>query len=208
MPERALIIFAKLPRAGEVKTRLGNAIGMRAAADVYKQFSAHAFALARELQSEGVEIFVFYGPGASESEVKKWVGHPFRYVCQRGVDLGERMRNAFDETFRHGAKKSVIIGTDVPELDVMTLRESFSSLSSADIVVGPSTDGGYYLLGMHTDTKEIFSEVDWSTEAVFRQTLEHINRLHLKHFLLPVFHDVDTADDYSAYLKRKQDATS
>lgn len=203
MEERALIVFAKFPRAGEVKTRLGKEIGMDEATAVYREFAAHAFGLARQLQSDGVEIFVFYAPDASTSVIRSWVGHPFRYMPQAGNNLGERMRNAFDETFRLGSKMSVIIGTDVPELDVMTLRQSYSRLSSTDMVIGPSTDGGYYLLGMNAGTKDVFSGIEWSTGNVLSQTLDSIGRLHLSHFLLPAFADVDTAGDFFAYMKRK-----
>lgn len=204
MGPQALILFAKFPRPGEVKTRLGEVIGMDAAAEVYRQFAAHTFALAQTLSSAGVEVFVFYAPGATESEMVQWVGYPFRYECQQGKDLGERIHNAFDTVFRHGASQCVLIGTDVPEMDLPTLNASFSSLAAADVVVGPSTDGGYYLLGMHANTKSIFADVPWSTNEVFHRTLDHIITLQLHHCVLPVLNDIDTAADYLAYLERKK----
>lgn len=200
----ALILFAKLPRAGEVKTRLGKSIGMGKAADVYRLFAEHAFSLADEVHAKGIDVYIFFVPDASEEEVKKWVGRPFSFVEQKGETLGERMQNAFDRTFQDGAKQTVIIGTDVPELDVDTIHSAFSILSTHDIVVGPSTDSGYYLLGMKPPTKALFNGIAWSTPTVLSETLLCIREHYLTHSLLHELPDIDTPADYHAYLLRKE----
>ena len=201
MNDCALIIFAKLPRAGEVKTRLGQSIGMKEAADIYKQFAEHAFTLADALKSRGTTIYVFFAPGAEAKAVASWVGREFVFVRQRGNDLGERMYNAFVRTFADGAKRSVIIGTDVPELNASIIDSAFSQLDGHDIVLGPSTDGGYYLLGMNT-LQPVFDGIEWSTDKVLRQTLVRLASLHLSNAMLPEMADVDTEEDYRLYLAR------
>jgi len=202
MMRSTLIIFVKFPRAGEVKTRLGKSIGMEEAVEVYRQFAEHAFLLADDVESQGVRVYIFSVPGAAEKEVKKWVGRPFTFVEQEGESLGERMKNAFDRTFADGATQIVIIGTDVPELDSNTIQSALRILSTHDIVIGPSTDGGYYLLGMKSPAKNVFEGIDWSTEYVFQQTIDKVKALHLSFATLPSFTDVDTEEDYCAYLER------
>jgi rSAM/selenodomain-associated transferase 1 len=202
MTHTALIIFAKLPRVGEVKTRLGESIGMERAVEVYKQFAEHAFSLADELHSLGVLVYIFYAPGATKNDVKNWVGRPFHFAQQHGESLGERMKNAFNKTFADGAMRTVIIGTDVPELDAIAIRSAYEMLSTHDVVIGPSTDGGYYLLGMNAPTKNVFGGITWSVETVLQQTLTKVQSLQLSHLLLPTFSDIDTDDDFREYLSR------
>lgn len=206
MNHSALIIFAKLPRAGEVKTRLGESIGMEQAAKVYKEFAEHAFTLADGVNAKDIVVYIFYAPGASEIEIKQWVGRPFHFIEQRGNSLGDRMRNAFDRTFADGATQTVIIGTDVPELDARTLHSSFAYLTSHDIVIGPSTDGGYYLLGMNVPTKDVFDGIVWSSSAVTETTLARIEAGNYSFALLPVLSDIDTEEDYRAYVQRRASA--
>jgi uncharacterized protein len=203
MTNSALIIFAKLPRAGEVKTRLGKSIGMEKAVEVYKHFAEHAFTLADNLHSKGVDVFVLYGPGAKQKEVAEWVARDFFFTEQQGTTLGDRMHHAFDLTFASGAMQSVIIGTDVPELDARTIQEGFESLAKHDIVLGPSNDGGYYLLGMNAPTKNVFAGITWSVETVSLQTITRIQSLQLSYHLLPKFSDIDTEKDLDKYLRRR-----
>ena len=202
MNDCALIIFAKLPRVGEVKTRLGKSIGMEKAAEIYKQFAEDAFTLADAMKSQGVTIYVFFAPGAEKDEVDEWVGRDFLYVVQAGENLGERMQHAFERTFADGAKRSVVIGTDIPELDSSILDSAFKQLPNHDIVLGPSTDGGYYLLGMNPPIKQVFVGIEWSTEKVLQQTLDCLESLRLSYTLLSEFADVDTVEDYQLYLTR------
>ncbi len=203
MEERALIVFAKLPRAGFVKTRLGKAIGMNEAMRVYEELARHAFGLAQGLASEGVRVYLFYSPDASEEEMRSWVQQDFVYVAQVGKTLGERMHTAFDRVFRDGASKAAIIGTDVPELKGDILARAFTMLDSHELVIGPSTDGGYYLLGMKPPVKNVFDGIAWSTENVLRETLERAETLRLSTALIENLMDVDTLEEYRVYLNRK-----
>lgn len=203
MNDQALIIFAKLPRPGEVKTRLGEAIGIHAAAEIYRQFAEHAFRLGRQVLTTGRRVYVFHDQRVNTEEVRSWVGPVFHVLAQEGASLGDRMQNAFNRTFGKGAGRAVIIGTDVPELDLVTLEHAFDALSAHDVVIGPASDGGYYLLGMKAPTKELFDGIVWSSGMVLHDTHLRLRRLHLSFVQLQELADIDTVTDYNAYLERR-----
>lgn len=200
--KNTLVIFARMPRPGKVKTRLGQAIGMEQAAEIYKGFAEHAFALGRQLREHGSVVHVFYDPDGSRDEMIEWVGANVDLVPQEGATLGDRMRHAFDTAFNRGSRRTVIIGTDVPELNSHLLNEAFLALADHDIVIGPSRDGGYYLIGMKPPTKEVFEGIAWSSADVLSATLTHIHRLNLSLVQLSGLADIDTAEEYDAYLRR------
>lgn len=209
-PDRALIVFAKPPRPGGVKTRLGGAVGMDRAAAIYREFAEHAFGVARACAEEGILVHVFRTPGADEEEMRRWLGCSWcLHREQKGESLGDRMRSAFLDVFEGGARRAVIIGTDVPELELPVLREAFTMLEEFQAVIGPSTDGGYYLLGMQAPLKELFEGIAWSGSTVMDDTGAYLKALGLSHALLPELADIDTESDYRAYLERRgRDASS
>jgi len=202
MSIQALIIFAKLPRAGDAKTRLGEVIGMQEAAEIYRHFAEHAFTLGKQLLEKESKVYVFYDPAASADEMRTWVGPLFHLIPQEGTTLGDRMHHAFEVTFAEGSERTVIIGTDVPELDLLTLEQAFNALSHQDAVIGPSSDGGYYLFGMNAPTKELFDGVAWSSEKVYHETIQRLRRLNLSFAQFDKLADIDTITDYKAYQDR------
>lgn len=202
MSQQALIIFAKFPRPGEVKTRLGENLGMKEAAEVYRTFAEHAFSLGHQLLATGKKIYVFYEPRAGADQMRSWVGPSFHLASQKGETLGDRMRDAFEQTFAQGSARTVIIGTDVPELDAGILERAFDALLDHDAVIGPSTDGGYYLLGMNAPVKEVFDGLVWSAATVYHETLDRFRRLRLSFTELNELADIDTMADYNAYRER------
>jgi rSAM/selenodomain-associated transferase 1 len=204
MKRKALIIFTKLPRPGEVKTRLGKSIGMVDAARAYKGFAEHVFAIADELAREKIEVCLYYEPTATEEAVRAWVCRDFTYVPQRGEGLGERMHNAFASVFEDGVGRAIVIGTDVPELEATHVAKSFALLDDNDIVVGPSADGGYYLLGMNAPMKELFENIVWSSNTVFDATMAKVRTLGLSVTVLPLLHDIDTEEDLRQLERRLQ----
>ncbi|MBM2841996.1 MAG: hypothetical protein HW412_2524 [Bacteroidetes bacterium] len=199
---RALIIFAKMPRPGEVKTRLGKTMGMHEAARVYAELAERTFQVGRDLGRQGCKVFLFYDPSASETNVRDWVKEEFLFIPQQGDTLGERMHHAFDVTFQQGTERTVIVGTDIPDLELALLQEAFDMLGSHDVVVGPTTDGGYYLLGMKPPTKDIFSGIAWSTPVVYADTVRRIGRLGLSLSVLRELVDIDTEESYNEYTRR------
>ncbi len=206
MSAQTLIIFAKLPRPGEVKTRLGQTVGMREAAEIYRLFAEHAFTLGRQLLERGSRVYVFHDPGSTADEMREWVGPLFHLVSQEGATLGDRMHRAFEHTFGEGSKHTVLIGTDVPELDLATLERAFDGLIHCDVVLGPSSDGGYYLIGMSTPAGELFDGVRWSSETVYLETKQRLQGLNLSFTELNVLDDIDTIADYKAYQERIRNA--
>lgn len=199
---QSLIIFAKLPRPGEVKTRLGNSLGMDEASAVYERLAQQTFSLGDQLLSHGLRVYLFFDPKATEQEMRAWIGHPFEFARQVGETLGERMQAAFERTFADGSGRTVIVGTDIPDLSVDVITRAFELLSSHDVVLGPSSDGGYYLLGMTRLVNELFEGLAWSTPAVYQETLNRIVTLELSHAVLGELADIDTEEDYKRYLER------
>lgn len=175
---------------------------MEEAVRIYERFAEHAFSLADTMRAEGIRVYIFFAPGPTKEDVERWVGRSFEFIEQQGEDLGRRMQNAFDVTFAEGAGATVIIGTDVPELDVATIQAAFKVLATKDVVIGQSDDGGYYLLGMHAPTKPLFDDVHWSSESVFDETVERVNSFKLSHAYLPVLHDIDTEEDLRNHSNR------
>jgi glycosyltransferase A (GT-A) superfamily protein (DUF2064 family) len=106
------------------------------------------------------------------------------------------MRNAFGKMFEAGALRCVITGTDIPDLDAAILREGFQKLEQVSVVIGPSTDGGYYLLGIQKGVGDLFDDVHWSSPLVLRETLEKVSTMKLTCSLLKELRDIDTKEDW------------
>ncbi|MEP6700956.1 MAG: TIGR04282 family arsenosugar biosynthesis glycosyltransferase [Bacteroidota bacterium] len=193
--KEVLIVFAKNPDAGKVKTRLAASIGNEAALFVYQNLLAHTVSITKELP---VEKFVFYSENVILQDI--WDDKHFSKQVQAGNDLGERMKNAFADTFQKGYNKSVIIGTDCPELNAGIIIKAFDYLDLYDVVIGPAEDGGYYLLGMKQLHSQVFENINWSTDAVFEETRMKCDTLKLNYALLPVLRDIDRVEDLK-YLK-------
>jgi uncharacterized protein len=200
--KKALIIFARLPRPGEVKTRLGKTMGMGRAAALYQELAERTFTAADTVQAGAVNVYLFFEPPESRDEITRWINRPFAFVAQTGATLGERMRKAFEIAFADRASATIIIGTDIPELEAGIIEQAFNLLRGHDIVVGPSTDGGYYLLGMNAPATDLFDGIAWSTGDVLSQTLRKARSMRLTYALLPELADIDTEEDYNAYLSR------
>ncbi len=194
-PER-LIIFTRYPRPGQAKTRLIPAIGPLAATEIHRRLVVKAVREARDLAGQiSSEVQINYC-GADERSMRRWLGSGVTYTAQSKGDLGERMVGAFDRAFASGCRRVVLCGTDVPAPTVSHQRQAFTALESYDIVLGPTSDGGYWLVGSRRPAK-IFDGVAWSTEHVLRQTLDAVRRRGLTVCLLPPLDDLDRPEDLS-----------
>ncbi|MBK6929637.1 MAG: TIGR04282 family arsenosugar biosynthesis glycosyltransferase [Saprospirales bacterium] len=191
-----LLIFIKNPRLGAVKTRLARTVGNAEALRIYRfllektRQAAHETAAAR---------WLFYSDALEEND--GWPAADFCKFVQTGDDLGARMANAFQRAFEAGAHRALIIGSDCPALSGPLLEEAFDRLNATDFVLGPTPDGGYYLLGMQAPEPSIFQGIDWSTETVREKTLEKIRAAGKTISLLPELADIDTEDDWRRYLQ-------
>jgi len=196
--QNALIIFARYPVLGKVKTRLASSFGKDFALDFYKQCLRHLFADVVQNQNDIFSPFLFSSEKDELNKMKNWAGLGFEYHYQEGSDLGEKMSNAFKKVFTLGAKKAVIIGTDVPDISIDLIAHSFQLLDEKDFVLGPSHDGGYYLLGMKNLNFNPFPGIKWSTETVLAQTISRITENDFSFTKLEKLHDID--DEHSIKL--------
>ena len=190
----SLIVFARYPRQGKVKTRLASTIGNLLAAEFYRICCEHIFAICRKLKPE-MTINLFYADSEDAESIRNWQGSDFYLLPQIGDDLGERIKNAFQTIFDRGTEKAIIIGTDVPELSGEIIKQAENALDIHDLVIGPCPDGGYYLLGMKSVNKELFNGVTWSTDRVFEETMKKAKVNKLSVYELPIFADIDTEDE-------------
>jgi len=197
--DNVLMIFLKYPEAGKVKTRLASSIGEKLAAFYYKGFVETVIKNTRSFNYTRQIIFT---PRQKGKEISEWLGTNEKYFAQEGLCLGARQANAFKEAFKAGARKVVVIGTDNPLIDNDMINQAMQFLENNDLVIGPSVDGGYYLLGMKEFNEKIFEKIDWSTDKVFEQVLRNASDIGMSVGVLKESFDVDTLDDLTL-LKEK-----
>jgi len=183
----------KYPEAGRVKTRLARDIGDHRACEISRQLAERIMRNTSPSEDDYRRL-IFIDPEEREPDFRRWLGAE-QFVAQIGSDLGERMDNAIRHLLNIGAKKAIITGADIPKLNRAIIVQGFKALDHADVVLGPASDGGYYLLGMKTHSSELFQKIPWSTEKVFSETLWTLNRSGKSYSLLPVLSDLDTAAD-------------
>ncbi len=194
---KTLAIFAKYWTPGQVKTRLAKTIGQQAASQIHQVFFRHLVA-----QFDGVfgNTIVGYWPPESQKhfvrDTEKWnLQHPVDFQVQADGDLGNKMSEHFRRQFENGASSTILIGSDCPTISQTTIRQAFEALENSEIVVGPSEDGGYYLIGMNQWRPEIFDDVAWSTAQVFSQTVSKLHDLRISYQQLGPMNDIDEIDD-------------
>jgi uncharacterized protein len=199
---KGLIIFAREPLPGMVKTRLGRDLGdHRFALELYTAMLADVLETVHSL--EVVRPLVFWA--LKSGTVPSYAALPrLEMFEQKGRDLGERMQNAFKLAFEGGCTACSIIGTDSPDLPTEYIIQSYDQLDrgEADVVFGPAGDGGYYLLGMRRLHHLLFDDIAWSSSSVLRDSLERARKLGLRTHLLPEWYDIDTRNDLEAFLER------
>lgn len=195
MEKTALLIFQKNPELGKVKTRLAAGIGDLKALEIYRNLIQLTF---QEAEKTGFDVLVFHSSFIPETDG----GFGFQAFLQKGKDLGERMENAFHEVFAMGFSKAIIIGTDCPELSTEILLEAESKLETNEVVIGPAEDGGYYLLGMSEFYPELFRSINWSTDSVFKNTIDRAEAKSLKTGLLIRLNDLDNEEDLKKLLEK------
>lgn len=190
MTEEALIIFVKKPEIGKVKTRLAESIGGEQALAVYQKLLERTLAITQPL---AIDKFVYYSPEIVHDDL--WNEDLFYKAQQAEGDLGAKMQTAFEERFAVGYQRVCVIGSDCYELSTGIIEQAFSELKQHDTVIGPSTDGGYYLLGMQALQEALFAHKPWSSDQVLEQTVADIKKQQLSCFLLPELTDVDREED-------------
>jgi len=195
----ALIIFAKAPIPGEVKTRLCPPLDPDEAASLHGTLVLDAIERTKGLQ--GIALYVAGTPDLAHPFFKVMEGrYGARLLSQSGPDLGSRMKQAMQDAFDQGAQEVLLTGTDLPALPRAHLIEALKLIKSHDVVLGPTADGGYYLIGLRKMTPAPFEGIAWSTGAVFAETKKKIEAAGLSLGLLPECRDLDTLDDLKAFI--------
>lgn len=189
-----VIMFVKSPEIGMVKSRLAASVGEDIALDLYKCFVSDMMEM---LSRSEYPLNIFFHPPDSKRKIMQWLGDEHTLFPQAGDDLGERMKNAFTMVFSQGLQRIVLIGSDSPNLPSLLIDKAIVSLKDHDAVVGPSLDGGYYLIGFRADTflPQVFDRIPWSTSEVFLQTTDVLKKAGHRFHVLPAWRDVDTFDD-------------
>lgn len=201
--DRVVLLFVKWPEAGFVKSRLGEGIGAEKARDVYSGFVMDELGVLGKVEAS---VVVYFDPLDRAGDFRQWLGDGYEYSGQVGSDLGERMKNAFVGAFSGGCAKAVLVGSDIPELSAKIISQAFAELEKNDAVVGPTTDGGYYLIGFCSDSfrGEVFDGIEWSTGSVFADTIERFDAFGNDYVVgvLDELQDIDTLEDYHAFMER------
>jgi rSAM/selenodomain-associated transferase 1 len=192
---RELLIFARTPELGKVKTRLAAEIGHDAALRTYVKLLAHT---RESVSRSGFPARVHLAGPMPEQDL--WSEAGFRRFPQADGDLGQRMSAAFALAFADGVRSVVIIGTDCPGLSSAHLHEAMKALETHEAVVGPANDGGYTLLGLTSPIRAIFENKAWSTDSVLRDTLADFKTLGMSVARLETLRDLDTLDDLNALI--------
>lgn len=190
--QSALITFVRVAELGKVKTRLAADVGDQRALEIYEALLDHTRKVCLESVSKR---YLYYATQAIDDN---WPSDRFEKKEQQGEDLGKRMSNAFKEVLDQH-QKAIIIGSDCPQLNSAIVQKAFDALEKFDVVIGPTFDGGYYLLGMKDYHQFLFENIDWSTPEVFDQTVKKTNKNKLKYKVLQTLSDVDYAEDWEQY---------
>ena len=203
--EKLLVIVAKQPIPGRVKTRLFPKLSPEVAADLYRCFLQDRI---KEVSSlNGVDRAIAYTPEDAKETFASLALDGFELFAQRGKHLGERLSNIFLEKLSQGYEAVSIVDSDSPDLPKSLINESFELLLTrqADIVLGPCYDGGYYLVGMRKPHPELFRNIPWSTENVLSVTLEKARKMGLNVRLLSIWNDLDTFEDLVEFYNMYKD---
>lgn len=194
-----LIIFTRYPEPGQTKTRLISALGEKGAADLHRRMTEHTLGRLRSLDKDGFDVQVRF-TGSDAAAMEDWLGKGLAYAPQGEGDLGARMERAFRESFQSGFGNVFIIGTDCPDLDPDHIKEALALLADNHMVLGPASDGGYYLVGIRAGASEAqfsaaFQNVPWGTNKVYTVTVNALAETGVDLGLLDELDDVDEPSD-------------
>ena len=183
-----LLIFTRNPELGKVKTRLAKTIGNKTALEIYKFLLNKTKEVTQNLDCDKA---VYYSVKVRENDI--WDANIYQKWQQTGEDLGFRMQNAFDNAFKNGYKKVIIVGSHLYDLSSEIIEDAYKKLDNSDVVIGPAEDGGYYLLGMKELQPKIFQNKAWGTASVRKDTLKDLQKVNVH--LLQQLNDVDVIED-------------
>lgn len=195
MKSTALLLFLRVPEKGQVKTRLSKRLDKGFVLELYKAFVLDLLAAVSHVSP----LFLFFWPPDKQKELTRWLGKTYRYQPQQGGDIGVKMGHAFETVFCKGFDKAILVGTDIPEIDRPLIDRAVERLNQNDAVLGPSPDGGYYLIGLKRKvfSPSFFNGIPWSGPDVLDQTLILLENRSIQYHLLEELNDIDTMADFN-----------
>lgn len=187
MNKNLVIVFVKNIELGKVKTRLAKTIGNQAAFEVYTELVSVTEEATKQLTADKR---IYFSKSVVEHQWPKEEKH-----VQEGLDLGERMKNAFKKGFEDGYSHIVLIGSDLPDITAQDINQGLDNLKQSDVVFGPAEDGGYYLVGLSKMNNAIFNNKPWSQPNLLKETLSELEKTNNTTSILKTLNDIDTFED-------------
>ncbi len=202
--QEELIIFTRYPRAGLAKTRLIPKFGANGAARIQRAMTEQIVQTAGQIVHDSELRFSIYFADGSHQQMEQWLGPDFLYHEQVGDDFGQRMMQVFQDAWDRGAKRALLIGSDCPSIDCQLITEALAALHKNQLVLGPTADGGYYLVGMTSDLPAtwlslLFTDIAWGTSNVFQATVDRAHDAGMKTSILKELHDIDHPQDLAYF---------
>jgi rSAM/selenodomain-associated transferase 1 len=201
--DTCILCFVKYPEKGQVKLRLTVDLDDDVVVELYRNFVLDVVSILKKLDTQ---FYLFFSPLNTKKKFREWLGSSYSYVPQEGNDLGERMKNSFFYAFAEGFHRVILVGSDSPDLPGDFLRNAIVELQTHDMVLGPSCDGGYYLIGFRDDTflPSVFDGISWSSSTVYQETMTKIKTAGRSLSLLPAWSDVDIISDLKNLVRRNR----
>lgn len=196
-----LLLFVKYPKKGTVKLRLCRTLNEDLVLELYRCFVRDTLNMIEKID---LPCFVCFHPPNAQAEFIRWLGPSYQFLPQTGSNLGERMKLCFAEVFTKGFQSAILMGSDSPDLPEDYINRAVSLLQTKDVVIGPTSDGGYYLIGFQTTTftPQVFDGISWSTSLVLEETLRKLQQISRSVGILPVWSDIDTYSDLQNLINR------
>lgn len=191
--DSALLILVKYPEAGAVKTRLSPLFSPEDAACLARAMAEDL--IEKHRKADDYDVIVCCAPPERYDDVRSWLGDGVALERQEGNDLGARQHNALKSAFEAGYRKAAVMGSDVPLVTIEDVTEAFGLLEDVDVVIGPSDDGGYYLLGAKAPHESIFSGISWGDGSVFGETTGRVAEAGLEYRIAASRYDIDSSED-------------
>ena len=188
-----LVVFARAPYLGRVKTRLTPPLTQQQALDLHRALVEDTLERLARFRRPGLEHWLYLSEPSSPEQLD--VAPTWSSALQTGDDLGARMEGAFRQAYEDGRERVVIVGSDSPTLPLDYLDQAYQALAAHDVVLGPAEDGGYYLVGSSRFVPELLRGITWGSSRVLEQSTEALSRASRSFHLLSSWYDVDTADD-------------
>ncbi|MEE8185498.1 MAG: TIGR04282 family arsenosugar biosynthesis glycosyltransferase [Thermodesulfobacteriota bacterium] len=202
MKENAIVVMLKVPKPGKVKTRLVPPLDMEEAAGLYRCFIEDTISRVQHLSllhapHHNIRLFAAYTPQKQKDIISSILPSSVDLMPQRGCGLGERLFGVFEKLFTKNYKRVVVIGSDSPDIPLDYIRRAFELLTMKEggLVIGPSEDGGYYLIAMDRPWRKPFDGIPWGTCNVLEETIKRCKGRGIEVSLLPPWRDIDTIED-------------